>query len=253
MDIKDARAAIKLWIEEIGNQVGIKVSGQIINDIRDVTQKINSGHLDMAVTPTLDYLYFKDEINAEIFFSGIYHNNKSRKYVTIVHSENKQAPIVNTQGGILAVIEHDTLSRLFLDTLLLRSNLQMADIFYSSILKKKKASQAVLSVFFKRADICVVPNSVYETMTELNPQVARKLKVVASSPTMLDTVGILRKGYDQSWKAPLTKSALELHRTTRGKQILLLFKMDRLIRSTPADLRSVQALIDEYEALLDSH
>ncbi|MCK7505548.1 MAG: phosphate/phosphite/phosphonate ABC transporter substrate-binding protein [Desulfobacterales bacterium] len=46
---------------------------------------------------------------------------------------------------------------------------------------------------FRQADACVVGRNSYETMVELNPQVGRELKVVASSHPLSDRRGLPEK------------------------------------------------------------
>ena len=249
LDIRDARSAIVLWVEEIGQKIGFQVKGRIIEEMDTITKIINTGALDLAIMSVLDYLKIKEQINAEVFFGGIYEKVKTKNYVVLVHSKNDAATIKDIKAGNLAIMQQDNLGRLFLDTLLLRSRLQETDKFFASVIEKKKHSQAVLAVFFKRADICVVPDTVFDTMVELNPQVGKNLRIIASSQPMFDKIGLLRRDYNENNKAPVIHSALELHKTSRGKQVLMLFKMYRLAKINESDLDSVRALLDEYNRL----
>ena len=249
LDIRDARSAIVLWVEEIGQKIGFQVKGRIIEEMDTITKMINTGVLDLAVASVLDYLKVKEQINAEVFFGGIYENAKTKKYIVLVHSKDDAATIKDIKAGNLAITQQDSLGRLFLDTLLLRSRLQETDKFFASVIEKKKHSQAVLAVFFKRADICVVPDTVFDTMVELNPQIGKNLRIIASSQPMFDKIGLLRRDYNENNKAPVIHSALELHKTSRGKQVLMLFKMYRLTKINESDLDSVRALLDEYNRL----
>ena len=61
--------------------------------------------------------------------------------------------------------------------------------------RSTKATQAVLPVFFGQADACIASRRTMETMTELNPQLAKKLRVLLEAPKMVNVFLGCRKTY----------------------------------------------------------
>jgi hypothetical protein len=57
----------------------------------------------------------------------------------------------------------------WLNNLLSESNLPMSQEFFGQIRTTHKISGAVLPVFFKQTDVCLVTQSGFETMSQLNP------------------------------------------------------------------------------------
>ncbi len=72
--------------------------------------------------------------------------------------------------------------QMWLDTFLVKQGLTRSKYFFTNIKEVDKVSQAVLPVFFKQADACLVSRSGFETMVELNPQIGEQLAIQATSP-----------------------------------------------------------------------
>ena len=67
-----------------------------------------------------------------------------------------------------------------------------SDPFFRSVQIQPRISSAMLSVFFGKADACLVALSGFETMAEMNPQLADQLVVLATSPEVVSFVTCIR-------------------------------------------------------------
>jgi phosphonate transport system substrate-binding protein len=77
-------------------------------------------------------------------------------------------------------------------------------------------------------DACLVTRKGFKIMEELNPQVGKQLKVLASSPALVPDGFFFRAAYPQQ---PLERMASELtriHSTVAGQQVLTVFQTDCL-------------------------
>ena len=106
-----------------------------------------------------------------------------------------------------------SLAPVWSETILAREGLGSASGFYGQITTASKISQAVLPVFFRQLDACVVTRSGFETMVELNPQVGRQLKVLASSPPVVPVVFCFRASYDSPIRAKVLEEIAQWHNT----------------------------------------
>ena len=104
----------------------------------------------------------------------------------------------------------------------------------------EKASPAVLGVFFGRSDACLVRRSVFESTAELNPQVARRLAVIAYSEPIAPALFCYRADMPERPREQLFHEALRLHESVTGAQVLRVFRSDRMRELRGEDLdRSV--------------
>ncbi|MDY7036941.1 MAG: PhnD/SsuA/transferrin family substrate-binding protein [Thermodesulfobacteriota bacterium] len=248
VDIRDARAAIDLYVKELGREKGVTAEGYIYEDINVIMDKIKSREIDMATISTIDYYNLRGKLDEELAYAGIRGEKMGHRYLILLRKKGHCDKIVDLKGMKFAITE-DEMARIYLDTLIFKDTGTWTNAFFSSIIKKKNFSQAVLSVFFKKADACVAADTVFETMKELNPQVGRQIKTLVSSPHIIDTVALFKKDVDDDYKKRISRTAINLHNTTRGRQILLLFKLSRIIEIKESDLKSSKTLIDEYNKL----
>jgi len=172
------------------------------------------------------------------------------KYVILVNADNQKKGLAGLKNKKLSVLKTNPLGMLFLDTCLMQAKLPPSDRFFAAVHEKAKESQAVLDVFFGQADICVVTDVAFQTMKELNPQVGRKLHVIAESPELINTVGFFRSNYPLDYKEKAIRGMTsEYKHHERGKQIMLLFNIEKMSLINDSQLDSVRKLLADYEKL----
>ena len=243
----DLQAAVQLWVREVTRKTNLEPVTRLYDDVESMLRAFQRKDIDLANGTALDYLRISREVDVEVAFGGSVGGRATRKYLVLVRADSPYADIKDLAGKRLAVRMRDDVGRLFLDTLLLRSVGREAPEFFLPISEKKKFSQVVLAVFFGQADVCVTTDTVFRTMTELNPQVGRRLRPIAVSPELLDRVSFFRKGYSPRAKQLLTHEASMLAGNEHGKQFLTLFKIDGVALLQDSDLDSVRVLLKEYE------
>ena len=147
----------------------------------------------------------------------------------LITNSSQKTGLAILKNKKIATLKANSIGMLFLNTELLKAKQAEADRFFSMIQEKSKESQAILAVFFGQADACIVSENGFHTMIELNPQIAQKLHAIMSSPELVEVVGFFRNDYPPADKAQAIRGmqgAIKQHE--RGKQIMLLFNVDRM-------------------------
>jgi len=114
-----------------------------------------------------------------------------------------------------------------------------------------KPALAVLPVFFGKRPACLMDEFSFGLMGELNPQVGEELQSIATSEAFVDNVVCVG---DRGWPTEtVRRDILEtlggLHNDPVGRQILILFKVGRMVPFEATQLATVQALRAKYERL----
>jgi phosphonate transport system substrate-binding protein len=136
----------------------------------------------------------------------------------------------------------------WLEVLLGKERLGRAASFFAAVKVADKPQACILPLFFGSVDACVVDEISLNLAKEMNPQVG-KLKVLARSGPLIE--GLIAMPAQQfPYLKELLDSMLSLHQTPRGRQLLTVFRTDRLVPVQPGDLDSARDLWRDNSRLI---
>jgi len=145
--------------------------------------------------------------------------------------------------------ESTALTELWLDAELAAAGFGPVAEVVSDIERGPSASSSVLGVFFGKFDACVVSRRIFDSMAELNPQVAQQLEVLATSPWVLPSTFCFHSDYDEVQKERLLVEIERLNQTVAGQQVLNIFKADGIARIDDEALhRSIDLILSWQKA-----
>ena len=249
IDIKDIKAALTSWIQELGEREGFRTENHIYDDIQSLFKDYQKGMLDLVVLQSLDYFRNVDKTGRELAITKVKQGKLHTRYVFVTDNNVPSNSMGYLKNKKLSITRQSDLGMAFMDTILLKAKLPEAHRFFSDIQKKNNESQALLAVFFGQADACITTEMAFKTMAELNPQVGEKLRIAAISPELIETVSFFSDNVDSRYREKLANATMKLHTYPRGKQVLLLFNADKNVRLTKENLVSTKAFVEEYYAL----
>jgi phosphonate transport system substrate-binding protein len=148
--------------------------------------------------------------------------NKNKNYKRLEDLEDKRILIGSPFEGDMPVI--------WLENLLKQKMLKTKEKFFSSIEYFEKALPAILPVFFNNADACIITKSLFETVTELNPQINSELTTIEiSEPISIGIVAIRKSISNQELKEDIYKAFINLHKNANGRQYLNIFRIESVM------------------------
>jgi ABC-type phosphate/phosphonate transport system substrate-binding protein len=250
VDPTDIEAALRIWSDDIGRQHGFRVETTLYESVDKLSSEFVNKKLDFALMTTIDYLRMKDILKVKPELTQLQNGKTTVKYLVLATADFQEKGLAGLKSKKLAILKTDHLGLMFLDTLLMQSKLPRAEYYFAETRWKLKQSQAILDVFFGQADICVVTDSAFQTMTELNPKVRSKLRVIAESPDLIGIVGFFRPDYPPDHKQRAIQGmSSDFKHNERGRQIMLLFNVERMAAITDSQLESARELLAEYSRL----
>jgi ABC-type phosphate/phosphonate transport system substrate-binding protein len=249
VDQKDALAALKIYMEELGRQVGYAITGCLYDSTDRMVQDVRAGKADVIALTTPDYVRLKGRIATEPAITHVRGGKSKHSFLILTRRDGPFSELGSLKNRRISVLKGDEVGMLFLNTTLLRQGFPEARSFFSSVDEKPKTSQVILSVFFGQADCGIVDDVAFRTMCELNPQIGRGLAVLSSSPDLATGISFFRGGLSAEAKAAILSWSGRLKDYPRGRQVLMLFKIDDIVPAKESNLESIKDLMADYERL----
>ncbi|MBI5382926.1 MAG: PhnD/SsuA/transferrin family substrate-binding protein [Opitutae bacterium] len=249
----DAKAAVKVWGQTVARTEGIQVEPdpKIIQGMPALLQAVRNHTVDMLSLSIKEYILLRHETQFSPIFVAYIDGKISEEYVLLVHREGRIKTLADLRGRTLSLQQNvrTTLATEWLDTLLIQNGLRPAHEFCGSINPYPKLSKAVLPVFFRQSDACIVTQGGYYTMCELNPQIGRQLQVLASSPKIVPAVLCFRADYKPEFRNRVFNALRTLHQNPAGQQVLSVFQSERLVDQPESILQESIDLFERYRRL----
>ncbi len=246
VNFKNIQAAWELWHEGLAQKTGLRAEHLFYSDLPSLAQDFADGKLDLVDTTSVNFLRMRPLIHAQMAedLYGVVQDGKlTHRYMVLVRDDSAIDTLGQLKGATLLMKQNEKTGRLFLNTLLRMQDFPGIRTFFGTVQETETLSQAVLALFFHEGDACITTEAVFDIMTELNPQIGEQLIVLFTSPDIVNSVFFFHKDYDPRAKAAILDQALHLEDSEFGRQILKLYKIDRLIQLQEADLNPTRVLL----------
>jgi ABC-type phosphate/phosphonate transport system substrate-binding protein len=246
----DASVAVRTWAEALVRQTGVQVEYDrtLPSPPEQMLQKIRSHLLDAYAVNTLEFLQVAGSSDAAVIVDESYVTGGD-EYLLLVPVDSTSHNLSELRGHSLIMYKNPRmcLAGIWLETQLATQKLGASEEFLGHLTKNAKLARVVLPVFFHQADACIVTRRGFNTMCELNPQLAQKLRCLAASPKLLTTFMAFHKESPAAIKKKFQFGLLQLYQTAAGQQALTLFESKRLVLADTSLLRSSSELLKAYE------
>ena len=248
----DAKAGIKVWAQMLFKERGLPVDPEpmIFKDAEAIAQALREKRVDAITLNTDEYWRLGGELRADPFVGGLNDGRITEEYVLLVHQDSKLDRLADLRGRSLNLFQNSRmcLAPAWLDTLLVQSGFPRATEFFR-VTRANKLSKVVLPVFFRQTEACVVTRRGFKMMSELNPQVGQRLKVLAVSPELVPTGFCFRHDYRDPIKETIIGELARIKDSPAGAQVLTLFQSGSLEAHPLSCLESAFALLETHQRL----
>jgi ABC-type phosphate/phosphonate transport system substrate-binding protein len=248
----DAKAAMKVWARMLLKERGLPVEPepQVLSGVEEIAQALRGKLIDAATLPVDEYWKLREEVDSRLFIGGLNEGRITEEYVLLVHQDSGIQRLEDLRGRDVGCWQNSrmSLAPAWLDTVLAKGGFPRATEF-CRFAQINKLSKVILPVFFRQADACVVTRRGFKNMSELNPQVGQRLKVLATSPELVPTGFCFRRDYSDPLRETIVAELGRIKTTPAGAQVLTLFQSDSLEAQPISCLDSAFELLATHERL----
>ena len=250
----DAMAAVKVWGQMLVKErdVPAQPAPCIMHDPDAMLQSLQQERLDLVGVTLTEYHRLRRVLPFGRLLVNLNAGQLTERYVLLTHRESGVKTLADLGGCHLHLhtSPRTCLVSIWLDTLLVQQSYPTTSRFVGTISRHTKLSKVVLPVFFRQTDACVVTRRGFDTMSELNPQLARQLVVLAESPEVIPQVLAFRANYRPVFLEKVIAAIKDLGRTPAGRQLLTVFRTDGLAEVSASELTASLELIAARERLV---
>lgn len=247
----DALAAVRVWAQALARDRAIPADPRpvIFRNVDEMAAALTDRAVDCLNLTAYEYFALGTRVDRENVVVGIISGSIMVEYLLLVHQKSGMKDIDHLKGRSLGLLDslQASMAHAWLDTLLAAKGRGCALDFFERIASVKKTDKAILPVFFRQVDACVVTRSGFETMKELNPQIGQQLKAIAVSPPVVPVVFCFRADFDSLVRKKILNEITQWHLFPAGMQILTIFQTDRLEQHPASCLDSASELLTAHE------
>ena len=248
----DVMAAMKVWAEAVGADTGLPIDSRMSVFARpeDMVRALRDGRIGAITLGLDDYLLIPPDCLSGPYLTEVRNGATHVRYVLVAAKSNGIADVGDLAGKRVAVHDdaYSAIGRTWLEASLHADGRGSLQDTAARVDLQPKASSAVLDVFFGRADACLVHEHLLESMADLNPQIAQRLTVVASSDPILANLVAFNINMPAAIRQQLSEVIATLHGTPAGDQLTLMFQIDGLHVVTEEELKRSGELLSSWHA-----
>jgi phosphonate transport system substrate-binding protein len=245
----DASAAMRAWADAVSRQTGVLIVPELCTSAQ-LAQRVRSRQVDAFSVDILEFERLSAYAAQELVVEEA-NLSDGQQYLLLVHQASGIRSLAELRGRSLLLYRNRVmcLDRIWLDTLLASARLGPADTFLGRLESNAKLSRVVLPVFFKQTDACLVTSKGFNAMCELNPQLAKQLRALETSPKLITAFLAFHKDSPPDLKKRFLEAIEDLHKSVAGRQALMLFGGTHLVRADVSALHSSFDLLRAYQRL----
>jgi hypothetical protein len=254
--VDDARAAMKAWMLAVARERGIPIDPEpkVSDSLEELSRTMRSGVVEGFAGTAEECWRLSKEVKLDRLIVAIHGDRMTEEYVVLVHRDSGMEGVAALRGRSLLVLQNPrmSLATVWLDTLLIQKGLDPSAKSCSGVTSVNKLSQVVLPVFFRKSDACLVTRRGFETMSELNPQVGKLLRVLAVSPEVVPSAFAFRSDYASPFRDQMLIEMGRLRDSPAGQQILTLLQADRVEEKPISCMAGAFELLSTHQRLSSS-
>jgi phosphonate transport system substrate-binding protein len=250
VNLNDARAALAIWSEEILKTIDVRMelapNQDWVMPSDQLLAAIRAGQVDLVCLTVQEYRQVVPYIDTSRVLTDNYGGDE---FELVVRQGGGIDNLAGLRGKSLILWDSPStsLAEPWLAVEQWKESAESPKQVLGRITRNTKLSQVVLPVFFGQADACLVTRRGLDTMIELNPQLAQKLKVLATSERMEGTFFACRKDYPETFKKLILDGLVGLESSPPAKQISTMFQSPGFAMRDAEGLRPAISLLDTYE------
>lgn len=246
----DVMAALKVWLRMLSKERNIPTDLQprLLNSLQAIRESVRGNAVDAVALNTDEYWKIKDTLDKRICIVGINEGKPTEEYILLTHQHSGIRRIADLHNHSLVFFQSPrmSLASAWMDTVFAQGGFGRT-VDFCQVTHVNKLQDAILPLFFRKIDACVVTRRGFKTMNELNPQISQQLRIIASSPEVVPSLFAFRQTYNDPLRQEIIAQLEKIISTPAGAQFLILFQAGSLKALPVSCLDSAFNLLSRHQ------
>jgi ABC-type phosphate/phosphonate transport system substrate-binding protein len=246
----DIRAAVSVLIQKVAWKHFGKAESHFYETLSEMTMDLKNRKIDVLATPVEEYMEMKKHLPLDPLLITASDNGSEMELLLLVRKDSGIRTFRDLRGRTIVVPPRNPrcldMYTAWLETLSMEEGSKGINSYFSSAKETRTVAKAVMPVFFRQADACVVTRQVFDLTAELNPQINKEILVIARKGKLSQGVIAVDRRLSEESKERVKQAFLTLHQTPEGQQLLMLFKVRKLVPFVQEYMKGTEAFFAEH-------
>jgi ABC-type phosphate/phosphonate transport system substrate-binding protein len=250
---EDIRIALQVLSRKVARKTVGSADSRIYDSTDDIKMDLKSKKVDVVALTPEEFIHIRTHTSLEPVMSTVNGKSPEIEMLLLVRKDSGLTSVADLKRRTIALpskkSQYGGTYHTWLDILTMKERAASTGDFFSSVKETRNASQAALAAFFHHTDACIISNQAFDISSELNPQIARDMKVIARIGRLVGGVIAFRHDLPEDRKQKVRRALATLHEDQEGHQMFMLFQLNRLAPFLPENLTGIEALYAEHRNL----
>lgn len=249
----DVKAAVSVLIRKIAWKYFGKSEANYYENSSEMVTALKSGKVQVLCGPAEEYMGFRNLAPVEPILMTSSSSDPDIELLLLVRKDSGIKSLSDLKNKSIILPPQNSKTKnfflLWIETMLMRKGYSSIETYFSTVKKSKTASQGIMPVFFRQADACVVTRHVLNLTVEMNPQLGKELVPIASIDKLSHGIISVDRRLPDETKNKIKQAFMSLPNSSDGKQLLMLFLVNKFLPFRPEYLTTTEALFAEHQRL----
>ena len=246
----DIKAAVSVLIQKVAWKHFGKGESHFYETLSDMATDLKNRKIEVFATPVEEFMELRKHLPIEPLLITASDNGTETDLLLLVRKDSGIRTFRDLRGRSIVMPTRNPrcldIYTAWLETQIMGEGNKTIDTFFSSVKETRTAAKAIMPVFFRQADACVATRQVLDLTAELNPQINRELMIISRKGKLAQGIIAVDRRLSEETKEKLRQAFMTLHQTPEGEQLLMLFKVRKLVPFVPAYMKGTDALYAEH-------
>ncbi|HYG57204.1 MAG TPA: phosphate/phosphite/phosphonate ABC transporter substrate-binding protein [Symbiobacteriaceae bacterium] len=226
----------------LGNKVGRPIELVQRKTYEETYNLLRDGTLDLAMVCTYVYVHGHDTVGLELLAAPVVGGRAEYQSLLLVTEASGATSLEDLRGKRFAFTDPLSASgRIYPLTLLKQQGLDPGT-FFSMSTYTYSHDNSIKALVQGVVDGAAVDSLVYDQWAARNPELARKVKIIARSEAMPSPPIVASSRLDSSTREAFRQALLTMHQDPEGKLILAEMGIDQFAQLSDADYEPVRRM-----------